>query len=201
MLFDLDGTLTHPAVGITRCVAHALQELGHPPLPHEELLRFIGPPLHGTFAALGLDPLAAVAAYRDRFASTGIFENDLVPGMVDVLEALSGTPLAIASSKPEVFVRRIADHFGIAHHFVEQVGAELDGSRTDKAEVVGEALRRLGLAGGADVVLVGDRVHDVDGALAHGLTAIGVAWGYAGPGELVGVAVAATPADLLALIV
>ncbi len=201
VLFDLDGTLTDSAVGIMRCIEHALVELGHPGIGPTQLRACVGPPLHDTFAALGLDPHAAVDAYRDRYVPIGMFENEVYAGIVEVLDALAGTPLLIASSKPEVYVRQITAHFGIDAHFIEQVGANFDGTRTDKTEIVGEALRRVGIDGGPDVAMVGDRIHDVIGARANGCTPIGAGWGYAELGELAGVTVAQTPAELMSLLV
>ena len=141
----------------------------------------------------------AVEKYRERFAVTGIYENELYPGMKEMLAALkeAGCHLAVASSKPEPFVKRILEHFGIAEYFDVAVGSGLDGSLAQKEDVVREALRRLGeqmdAAGsalpqddsiGQAAVMVGDRKFDVIGARALGLRCVGVSFGYAQPGEL-----------------
>lgn len=189
VLFDLDGTLTDPAVGITRSVAYALEQLGRPPLAAGELLRFIGPPIQEGFADVAgiatADVDRAVTAYRDYFAVTGIFENELYVGIVDVLQQLlgRGVRLAVATSKPTVFARRIVQHFAIAEFFEVVGGAELDGSRRHKADVIAHVLASLGEDTGR-VVMVGDREHDVLGAAVHGLPCIGVGWGYGSELEL-----------------
>lgn len=217
ILFDLDGTLTDSAPGIRNCLRHALAELGHPGLPDAELAAFLGPPLADSFTRYcGFDDeqvAAAIAAYRSRFTSVGMFENSLYPGVEELLDELlrAGATLAVATSKPEEFAARILAHFGIADRFKIVVGAELDGRRSAKSEVVAEALRRLSQAGvpisgrptpggpnsrgGVAAVMVGDRSHDVLGAAANGLACIGVGWGYAEPGELAGAGAIAVVAD------
>lgn len=205
ILFDLDGTLTDSAPGILACLRHALQAVGHPGLPEPTLARFLGPPLADSLSTeAGLAPdqvAAAIAAYRERFAVTGMFQNSVYPGMVDLLATLrsDGRVLALATSKPEVFATRILTHFELVEFFEVVVGSELDGRRNAKAEVVSEALRRLGHPARADVVMIGDRSHDVLGAHANGLACIGVGWGYAAPGELAQAGAAAIAPDPRAL--
>jgi phosphoglycolate phosphatase len=188
VLFDLDGTLTDPAEGIVNSMRHALTALELAPMTDAELRRFIGPPLRQSFAGLGLSPAgaeAAVAAYRSYFVDFGMYENVPYTGIEAALSELTagGDRLGIATSKPTVFAERIIEHFALAHHFVAVVGAELDGARSDKSEVIAEALRRLSV-GAERAVMVGDRQHDVVGAARHGMSCVGVSWGYALPGEL-----------------
>ena len=191
ILFDLDGTLTDPKPGITGCVQYALHEMGIEEPDLDKLEVFIGPPLAESFMEFyGMERRLAdraVEKYRERFAVTGIYENELYPGMKEMLAALkeAGCRLAVASSKPEPFVKRILEHFEIARYFDVAVGSGLDGSLAQKEDVVREALRRLGeKAGMPDTVMVGDRKYDVTGARALGLRCIGVSFGYAQPGEL-----------------
>ena len=203
ILFDLDGTLTDPKPGITGCVQYALHEMGIEEPDLDRLEIFIGPPLMDSFMEFyGMERQMAERAVekcRERFAVTGIYENELYPGMKEMLAALkeAGCHLAVASSKPEPFVKRILEHFGIAEYFDVAVGSGLDGSLAQKEDVVREALRRLGeqmdAAGsalpqddsiGKAAVMVGDRKFDVIGARALGLRCVGVSFGYAQPGEL-----------------
>ncbi len=199
ILFDLDGTLTDPKLGITGCVQYALRKLGREVPDADALEPFIGPPLMDSFREFcGLDEetgAKAVAYYRERYAVDGLFENEAYPGIVQMLARLqaAGCHLAVASSKPEVFVKRILERFEMLPYFEVVVGSELDGSRVQKEEVVEEALRRLlgedGLMRAAsgqitDAVMVGDRKFDVQGAKQFGLACIGVTYGYAAAGEL-----------------
>jgi phosphoglycolate phosphatase len=188
-LFDLDGTLTDPAAGITRSLAHAFAAVGHP-TPGERVLRsLIGPPLVDAFGALGLDDSEverAITAYRERYVRVGLYENELVPGIDELLHELvtEGFRLAVATSKPEPFARTIVEHFGLVDSFAVVAGATLDPSRRHKDEVVLHALEHLGLPDPRTVVMVGDREHDVFGAAAHGVDTIGVLWGYGSRAEL-----------------
>lgn len=199
ILFDLDGTLTDPKLGITGCVQYALRKLGMEAPDADALEPFIGPPLLDSFREFcGFDETTgrqAVAYYRERYAVDGLFENEAYPGIVQMLARLqaAGCHLAVASSKPEVFVKKILEHFGMLPYFEVAVGSGLDGSRVQKEEVVEEALRQLlgedGLRQAAsgnstDAVMVGDRKFDVQGAKRFGLACVGVAYGYAAAGEL-----------------
>ena len=191
ILFDLDGTLTDPKIGITSCVQYALHKLGIEEPDLDELEPFIGPPLTDSFREFyGFDDETvqqAVIYYRERFSTVGLFENDIYPGIAQMLERLkqAGRRLAVASSKPTVFVKQILEHFEILSYFDVVVGSELDGTRVKKEEVVEEALRQLLCDGnGHDIDMVGDRKFDVEGAKAHGIDSIGVAYGYAACGEL-----------------
>ena len=199
ILFDLDGTLTDPKLGITGCVQYALRKLGMEAPDADALEPFIGPPLMDSFREFcGLDEekgAQAVAYYRERYAVDGLFENEAYPGIVQMLIRLqqAGCHLAVASSKPEVFVKKILEHFGMLSCFEGVVGSGLDGSRVRKEEVLEEALRQLlgervpakeTSAYAEGVVMVGDRKFDIQGAKAYGIASVGVAYGYAAEGEL-----------------
>ncbi|MGM9610669.1 MAG: HAD hydrolase-like protein [Candidatus Woodwardiibium sp.] len=189
ILFDLDGTLTDPKEGITRCVQYALSKFGIQ-AECDALTNFIGPPLEESFGRFyGLSPAdskKAVGYYRERFTDVGIFENGVIDGIPELLLALSGAGavLALATSKPQVFAARILEKYNLSAPFSVVVGSELDGRRSDKAEVVALALEKLGVQDRRAAVMVGDRRHDVIGAHKNGVRACGVTFGYAEPGEL-----------------
>ena len=193
LLFDLDGTLTDPKEGICTCVQYALASFGIQEPDLDKLEPFIGPPLKESFMQFydmnEEQAQAAVEKYRERFRDTGIFENRLYDGIPQMLRTLNskGMFLAVASSKPTVFVERILEHFGIRSYFKAVVGSELDGTRTEKNEVVEEALRQL--FGDAPVeknkvYMIGDRRFDIEGAKAQGVDSVGVTYGYGGMEEL-----------------
>lgn len=190
VLFDLDGTLTDPAAGITNSMSYALDALGLQPPDAEQLRGFIGPPLQEVFPALGLDPPTcetAIRHYREYFAEKGLFENEPYTGIEQVLSVLRerGVRLAVATSKPTVFADRILEHFGLDHLFDCVSGAELDGSRRHKDDIIAHALRLLQLQSTDGVVMVGDREHDVLGARRIGMPCIGVRWGFGTDAELI----------------
>ena len=191
ILFDLDGTLTESGEGITKCVQYALEKLGKPESDLKKLEVFIGPPLMEQFMKYaGLDEETArraVEYYRERYSTTGIFENRPYPGVEEMLQELKRKKylLAVASSKPEYFVKQILDYFHLTEYFNEIVGSELNGSRTNKTEVIEETLRRLGLDKHREqVIMVGDKEHDVLGARAAGLECVAVSYGYGTEEEL-----------------
>lgn len=193
LLFDLDGTLTDPKEGICTCVQYALDSFGIQEPDLDRLEPFIGPPLKDSFMEFyHMDEAGAEAAiekYRERFQDKGIFENKLYDGIPEMLRALNsrGMFMAVASSKPTVYVRRILEHFKIEKYFKVVVGSELDGTRTSKAEVVTEALRQLFDGNPVDktrVYMIGDRKYDVEGAHAFGVEAVGVTYGYGSMEEL-----------------
>lgn len=209
LLFDLDGTLTDPKEGITTSVQYALKAFGIDEPDLDKLEPFIGPPLRESFMKFynlnEKEAEEAVEKYREWFAPKGIFQNKLYAGIKELLSELkeSGKILAVASSKPQVFVEKVLRHFAIYEYFDVIVGSELDGTRDSKEEVVEEALRRLAAAGGRKPVpeakeesikltgeerrqmaMIGDRKFDVYGGKKHGLTTVGVTFGYAQEGEL-----------------
>lgn len=194
LLFDLDGTLTDPKIGITSCVQYALRKFGIEEPDLDRLEPFIGPPLADSFREFyGFDEEKAAAAivyYRERFSTIGLFENEIYPGVAQMLAHLrqEGKMLAVASSKPTVFVKKILAHFNIACYFDIIVGSELDGTRARKEEVVEEALRQLRQAAEIEdndrIVMIGDRKFDIQGAKLSNLVSVGVSFGYALPGEL-----------------
>lgn len=192
ILFDLDGTLTDPKEGITKCVQYALKAFGIEADP-DDLVDFIGPPLAESFQKYyhmnAEEALKAVVKYRERFSNIGIFENGVYPGIQELLAELkiSGRRVALATSKPEIFAKRILDNYGLSDYFDVIVGSEMNGRRTDKAEVIEEALRQLGIVGPEEkqyVLMVGDRLHDMIGAVKNQIDGLGVYYGYAHEGEL-----------------
>ena len=189
MFFDLDGTLSDPFEGITRSVARSLLHFGIEVSDRRELGRFIGPPLRDSFPRYYGIPEdrveEAIAVYREYFSVKGLFENELYDGIEELLCALyeSGIRIVLATAKPEVYARRITEHFGIDKYFYRQCGASLDGSRDTKREVIAYALRECD-ADPSDVLMVGDRSHDIIGARECGVSAIGVLWGYGDREEL-----------------
>jgi phosphoglycolate phosphatase len=191
VLFDLDGTLTESAPGITRSIAFALDAIGMPPVDDATLLRFIGPPLRESFRTIiGLDDetaAQAVAAFRHRFVNDGgMFENSVYPGVSDLLEDLrdAGRTLAVATAKPRPTAVAILEHFALAKYFDVVCGAINDTERATKAHIVADALRALRISAGPRAVMVGDRSHDVVGAHTVGIACIGVGWGYGSRAEL-----------------
>lgn len=193
LLFDLDGTLTDPKIGITTCVQYALQSFGIDEPDLDKLEPFIGPPLKESFMSFyGMEDAqaeAAVEKYRERFKDIGLFENRVYKGIPEMLRTLKeqGMHLAVASSKPTVFVERILEHFRLEQYFEVVVGSELDGRRVNKDEVVQEALKRLfqhRTIQREQIYMIGDRKFDVEGARAHGIESVAVAYGYGGVEEL-----------------
>ena len=189
LLFDLDGTLTDPMQGITRSVQYALRHFGIDEPDLRKLCPFIGPPLADSFRErYGMSPAdaeTAVAKYREYYAPKGIFENEIYPGIPELLAATSaaGCVNVMATSKPTPFAEQIAAHFGFAQYFTLVSGSTFDGTRTTKADVIRYALDTLGIAP-QEAVMIGDRRYDIEGAAETGLASIAVGWGYASPGEL-----------------
>lgn len=209
VLFDLDGTLTDPGLGITNSVAHALRRLGITPPDRRELYKFIGPPLYESFERFyGLsheDALRAVEYYREYYPDKGIYENFVYDGIPEVLKSLkdAGKTLIVATSKPYVFAEEIMKHFSLAEYFTYIAGATLDGSRILKADVISHAFNKCGITDLSGVVMVGDREHDVFGAKAMGVDCIGVLYGYGSREELekAGASyIAETPRDIAKII-
>ena len=189
VLFDLDGTVADNGEGICKSAQYALDWFGIHHEPVENLRRFVGPPLQESFQVLyGFSPeeaKVAVEKYRERYRVKGVYENKLYPSIPALLEELSRRAVVcLATSKPEVFSRKILEMGGVLPYFTRVVGSELDGRRTDKAEVIQEVLRQLGGPDRAQAVMVGDRKHDILGARACGVESIGVEYGFAPEREL-----------------
>ena len=200
LLFDLDGTLTDPAEGITRSVQHALAAFGLS-ASREELLSFIGSPLIDSFMdRFGLseeDARRAVAVYREYFIPKGMFENQVYPGVPALLDHLcaSGKKLYLATSKPEPFAKEILSHFRLDGYFTFIGGSTLDETRTRKDQVLRYVLEENRIPP-EDALLIGDRLHDAEGARAVGIPCIGVLWGYGDRQELSAAGAAAIARDL-----
>lgn len=196
ILFDLDGTLTDPKIGITSSVQYALRAFGIDEPNLDKLEPFIGPPLTDSFMEFydftKEQAQQAVVKYRERFDKQGIYENTMYEGIDKMLSVLKehGKILSIASSKPTPLVMRVLEHFRIKRYFDYIVGSEFDGTRSKKEEVVAYALEQMApdLQDARErkerVAMVGDRKFDVEGAKAFGLTSVGVSFGYASEGEL-----------------
>lgn len=190
VLFDLDGTLTDPFVGITRSLQYALEKVGCLAPVADDLRWCIGPPIHVNFERLmattdraAID--AAVGHYRDRYAAVGKFENTLIDGIPEVLAGLvaDGYFLSVATSKLKSAAEDIVDHFALRPYFEVVHGSELDGRNSAKADLIAHILATEPIEAGR-AVMIGDRSHDVVGATAHGIAAVGVLWGYGDRQEL-----------------
>lgn len=190
ILFDLDGTLTDPGIGITNSVAYALKRWNIEVEDRKSLYRFIGPPLQDSFREYyGFsqeDALRAVDVYREYFREKGLYENEVYPGVEKLLQVLKeqGKTLILATSKPEEFAVRILRHFGLDRYFTVMAGATMDPSRSKKGDVIAYALRESGVTEVSKAVMIGDREHDIFGAKQNGLDSIGVLFGYGDREEL-----------------
>ena len=192
VLFDLDGTLTDPKEGITRCINYALERMTREPLDTNQLLFAIGPPLRTSFARLleTDDPRAielAMKFYRERFTTVGLLENQVYSGIPEALATLKthGCRMLLATAKPHVYAQRILEHFNLLAPFDGVYGSELDGTRQHKSELLAYLLDREQIDPSyRPTVMVGDRSHDIDAAHATGCCAMGVLWGYGSESEL-----------------
>ena len=185
ILFDLDGTLTDPGMGITNSVMHALTHFGITVTDRSDLYRFIGPPLMDSFMEYyGLteeQAVEAVRVYREYFADKGWAENTVYGGIDSLLADLvaAGKILLVATSKPQIFAERILVHFGLDKYFTHICGVALQAPRGySKADVIRDALDRAGVSDLTTAVMVGDRHHDIDGAKVVGISSVGVLYGY-----------------------
>lgn len=205
LLFDLDGTLTDPMLGITNAVMYALRHFSVYPATREELYPYIGPPLTDSFQRFhGLTPEQAQQAlqeYRVYFADRGKFENTVYPGMEAFLRGLSadGYTLLVATSKPEEFAAEILQHFGLARYFARIAGNTLDETRPTKSAVIAYLRGQFPAIRRDNSLMIGDRCYDVEGAAAQGLDAVGVLYGYGSEAELRAAGAAALAVDLPAL--
>lgn len=190
VLFDLDGTLTDPGEGITNSVAYALDKFGIRVEDRAKLYCFIGPPLIDSFMKYyGMsyeNGLKAVEYYREYFGVSGIFENRVFDGIPELLAYIkkSGRIISLATSKPEIYAKRILEHFNLAHYFDFIGAATMDESRSKKADVITYTLEKLKVTDKSKVVMIGDRHHDIEGANQNDLASIGVLIGYGDREEL-----------------
>ena len=190
IFFDLDGTLTDPACGITNSFIHALKYFGIEIPSYETLCSFIGPPLPETFKTqFGFsDEKAAegVKKYREYFSTKGLLENSVYPGIPELLISLkrAGKKIVVATSKPEEYSVRIIEHFGLAPYFENVCGSLMDETRSKKDEVIEYAIERNKISDLSKILMVGDRKHDILGAAKVGIKSCGVLFGYGSLEEL-----------------
>ncbi len=190
ILFDLDGTLTDPGMGITNSVMHALKKYGIEVENRETLYKFIGPPLIDSFEKYyGFSHEEAVKSvdyYREYYADKGIYENEVYNGIEAMLQKLSEEEkkIILATSKPEPFAREILRHFGLDKYFLFAAGSTMNETRTNKADVIEYALCECGITEKSSVVMVGDREHDIIGANKNRIDSVGVLFGYGSREEL-----------------
>ena len=210
VLFDLDGTLTDSALGITNSVRYALDKIGIPVNDESELLRFVGPPLVESFEEFyGFSKERALEVthiYREYYSVSGLFENKVYDGIVECLENLkkAGRRVIVATSKPEPFARRIIERFSLSQYFEYVAGANMDETRTGKDEVITYALEACNITDKSGAVMVGDRAHDINGAKKTGIASIGVLYGYGSLDELKKAGadhIAATPQEVCDIII
>ncbi|MEP1934980.1 MAG: HAD family hydrolase [Roseibium sp.] len=209
VLFDLDGTLTDPFEGITKSIQFALEKMGVAPPDADELHWCIGPPLWDSFEGLlqtsdrkVLDQ--AVMHYRERYTVTGLFENMLISGIPELLQNLSaaGVRSFVCTSKPHTYAGKIVEHFGLMPFFNKDYGSELNGTRSAKADLISFILDEENLDA-SDVIMIGDRKHDLIGANANKVACVGVLWGYGSLEELQNerpVLIAERPTDISELL-
>lgn len=188
ILFDLDGTITDPFLGITKSVAYSLKSYGIEVNSLDELKVFIGPPLDVSFQEYyhmnEKQSLEAVEKYREYFSDKGLYENKVYEGMEDFLQALidDGMNLYVCTSKPYVFAKKILEHFHLDHYFKGIYGAKLDGTRKNKGDVIAYCLKQEEL-NPKSCIMVGDRQHDIIGAHENQIPCIGVLYGYGSQDE------------------
>lgn len=190
ILFDLDGTLTDSSPGILNSIIYALKKYDITVENTAQLRKFLGPPLHESFAQFyGFDEqksMEAVAFYREYFSTKGLLENEVYDGIPCLLKNLcdNGKRLIVATSKPQEFTDRIMSHFGLSEYFEFVAGSNMDGTRSKKAEVIEYALAKCNITDKSTAVMIGDREHDIFGANAVGIDSIGVEYGYGDYDEL-----------------
>ena len=188
--FDLDGTLTDPGIGITNSVMHALKEYGITVDDRSQLYPFIGPPLKDSFMKYygfsEVKAMEAITHYREYFSTKGLFENEMYEGIPYILSELKGRGirLVLATSKPDEFSIRILKHFGLYEYFDFRAAATMDERRTSKAEVIEYAISSLEISDKDEILMIGDRSHDILGAKANGIHSAGVLYGYGDRQEL-----------------
>jgi len=190
LFFELVGTLTDPAEGICGCIRYALEKDGRDVGPLESYFPWIGPPLEYSFrefaGASEEDTPRLVSYYRERFSTTGLFENKVYPGIPEMLATLraAGAHMAIATGKPTVFTERILEHFDLRQYFDCIFGITLGVKPESKAEVIARGMEQMGVHDLSRAVMIGDRKHDIAGARERGIESIGVLYGYGSREEL-----------------
>lgn len=210
ILFDLDGTLTDPEIGITNGIMYALKKFGIEANDRKELHCFIGPPLVDAFMKYygfsESDAKQAVAYYREFFRETGIYENRVFEGIKEVLETLKekGKAMILATSKPQEFAEIVLNYFDLMQYFDCVVGATFDGTLNYKADVIKVALERGKVDDINSAVMIGDRYHDIEGAKENNLKSIGVLYGFGDREELEQAGadyIVETPTELLEILI
>ena len=190
ILFDLDGTLTDPALGICSCVQYALKKYGMEAGPLSDYFSWIGPPLAWSFETkAGVpreDAMKLVGFYRERFSEIGLFENEVYPGIPEMLEALKarGARMAVATGKPTVYSTLNLEKFGLLPYFECVSGSSLTDHSPSKHQIISHALKEMGIEDPTRCIMVGDRVHDAEGAASVGTDFVGVLYGYGSREEL-----------------
>lgn len=188
LIFDLDGTLTDSAPGILNCYRHTLSVMGFD--EPDNIMSVLGPPLYDSFAqSCGMNEAQvneAVRIYRTRYADTGLYENNVYSGIPEMLQQLknNGKRLLVATSKPEVFAIKILERFRLAEYFDVIGGADINGNRNEKCEVIEYVLDRAGISDRNGILMIGDRYHDINGAKKCGIPCMAVLWGYGSYEEL-----------------
>lgn len=209
ILFDLDGTLTDPGIGITNSVMYALEKFSIKVSDRTSLYNFIGPPLMYSFQTFyGFseeNSTLAVKYYREYFQDRGLYENEVYDGIPELLTKLKqqGYKLVLATSKPEIYAIEILKHFHLYDYFDFVAGATMDSTRSKKADVISYALSSCGIKDLSTAIMIGDREHDILGAQQTGLTSVGVLYGYGNREEFEAAGathIAASPADILTCI-
>lgn len=191
-LFDLDGTITDPKEGITKCVQYSLKFFGIDEPNLDNLECFIGPPLHMSYQIYynfsEKDAFSAVEKYRERYSNVGIFECYLYKGIEQVIKTIkdNGGLVGLATSKPEKYAIQLLKHYNIYEYFDCVTGSLMNGNRSDKTEVLQEAFNRMNISNDmySQVVMIGDRLHDITGANNMNIDSIGVKYGYSVEDEL-----------------
>lgn len=189
IMFDLDGTLTDPKTGITKSVQYALAKFGIMQDDPDVLAPFIGPPLMNSFIELyqfsDMEAKTAVEYYREYFIEKGMYENEVYPGVRELLQRIKeqNSTLIVATSKPEVFAKQILEYFQLAPFFDHICGSQLDGTLSDKSELI-QSILQSKQVNKTDAVMIGDRKHDIIGAHRNGIASIGVTYGYGSQEEL-----------------
>lgn len=190
IFMDLDGTITDPMIGITKSIQYSLKHFGINVEDINTLSKFIGPPLKDTFRLdYGFseeETVVAMEKFRERFASVGLFENNVYEGMEEFLKLLkdSGKTIMVATSKPKFFAEQILEHFGLSKYFTFIGGSNMDETRSKKSEVIEYVLSENNITDLSNVIMIGDREHDIIGAKEFNIDSIGVLYGYGNYDEL-----------------